>query len=329
MNYEIVPATRQGLIPLVGFYGKSGSGKTMSALLLARGMAGPEGRIVLIDSESGRGRIFADVIPGGYNYMSIEPPFTPDNYRAAFEAAEKQADVIVIDSLTHAHSGEGGVLDMQEGELDRMAGQDWKKREACKMAAWIKPKMDHKKFVQRILRSKCALICCLRGDEKTKIHKEDGQKTKVITDDFCTPDFDKKFIFELLLNLETVCWQGEGGYVIPRKITHPAIGEMLPKESEQIGIAHGRALAEWCAAGKMSAPQKPKGDPERADLRRQIWDAAKDHPKIQNDPKKLEYLLIEAGQMKGGEKLTDLQNDHLRAIAAFVRKELQPEGALL
>ena len=38
-----------------------------------------------------------------------------------------------------------------------MAGDDWKKREACKMAAWIKPKMAHKQMVQRLLANPGAL----------------------------------------------------------------------------------------------------------------------------------------------------------------------------
>ena len=76
-EFTIKKATRQGVKPLIGMYGKSGSGKTMSALLLARGLAGASGRVVLIDSESGRGSIFADLIPGGYSVVDIEPPFSP------------------------------------------------------------------------------------------------------------------------------------------------------------------------------------------------------------------------------------------------------------
>ena len=62
MGFEIKPATRSGVIPLVSVYGSSGGGKTMSALLLMRGIVGPKGRITLVDSESGRGSLFADII---------------------------------------------------------------------------------------------------------------------------------------------------------------------------------------------------------------------------------------------------------------------------
>jgi hypothetical protein len=256
MSFTIQQATRTGVKPLVGFYGRSGSGKTMSALLFARGLVGPSGRVVLIDSENGRGSIFADLIPGGYSVLNLDAPFSPDRYQEAIAEAEKSADVIAIDSLTHEWSGEAGVLDWAEQELERMGGGD-----NNKMRSWIKPKMAHKMMIQRLLRTKCALICCLRGEEKTHIVSPSKQigdpmlypptpsgKGKVVTDDFSSPIFDQRFIFEMLLNFETVARNGVGGYVIPRKITHPSIAALLPKENEQISIAHGQKLAAWCAS---------------------------------------------------------------------------------
>lgn len=277
MSFTIQPATRTAVKPLVGMYGKSGAGKTMSALLLARGLVGPAGRIVLIDSENKRGSLFADVIPGGYSVLDIDSPFSPDRYSEAFDVAEKESDCIVIDSLTHEHNGEGGVLDMQEAELNRMAGDDWKKREACKMASWIKPKIAHKKFIQRILRSRTALICCLRGEEKTHMQKgHENEKTKVITDEFSTPIFDPRFLFELLVNFEVVAVNGEGGYTIPRKVTHPAIAALLPKRDDQMSIRHGEAIAAWAKGGTVEATKDRVGSsPEVKALKKQLFAATK------------------------------------------------------
>ncbi len=247
---------------MVGFYGKSGSGKTMSALLFARGIVGPAGRIVLVDSENGRGSLFADMIPGGYKTIDLDAPFSPDRYEGAIVAAEAQADCVVVDSMTHEHNGEGGVLDWAEAELQKMGGGD-----NNKMRSWIKPKMAHKMMVQRLLRCKCALICCLRGEEKTHIIK-DGQKNKVVTDEFSTPIYDPRFLFELLITFETVHKNGQGGYVIARKLTHPAIGPLMPKDGEQIGERHGAALAAWCA----NPGSKPAAAPDDlAALKNKLW----------------------------------------------------------
>lgn len=320
MSFEIKPATRSGVKPLCGFYGKSGSGKTMSALLFARGLAGPNGRIVMIDSESGRGSLFADIIPGGYQVIEIGPPFSPERYQEAFEVAEQSADVVVFDSLSHEHTGEGGVLDMQEAELDRMAGDNWQKREACKMASWIKPKIAHKKFLQRILRCKCALICCLRGEDKTHITKEGG-KSKVITDEFSSPIFDPRFIFELLVNFETVSRDGKGGYVIPRKVTHPAIEELLPLADERISIAHGEAIARWAENPVTCGPQKTSRD----SLRKQLCRVAKENFSL--TPADIESWLISEGMLGADEKLSAITDERMADITKQL--ERKPEGALL
>ena len=51
--------------------------------------------------------------------------------------------------MSHVWSGDGGVLDWQEEELQRMSGGDWQKAERVKMASWIKPKVSHKKMCIR------------------------------------------------------------------------------------------------------------------------------------------------------------------------------------
>lgn len=272
MSFEIKPATRQGVKALVGFYGKSGSGKTMSALLFARGLAGPAGRVCLIDTESGRGSIFSDMIPGGYLVLNLDAPFTPDRYEEAIVQAEGAADVVVVDSMSHEWSGEGGVLDWADEELKRLGGGD-----NMKMVSWIKPKKAHKQMVGRLLRLRVPLICCLRGEEKTHMMK-DGGKTKVITDDFSTPLYDPRFIFEMLVNFETVARNGVGGFVVPRKITHPSVAALLPGEAEQIGVKHGAALAAWCQAAALpvgaSGKKAEPADPLKA-LKAKLWEQCK------------------------------------------------------
>ncbi len=337
-DFQIHPATRQGIKPLIGVYGRSGSGKTLSALKLARGLVGPTGRIILCDSESGRGSLFCDIVPGGYRVIDIEPPFSPERYEAAIVTAEGEADCVVVDSLTHEHCGEGGVLDMQEAELNRMAGNDWKKRDQWKMASWIKPKLAHKKFIQRLLRLKCGLICCLRGEQKTHMVKdgavqfrpkgeedpflypprEKAGKSKVITDEFSTPLFDPRFIFELLLNLETVAQNGEGGYVIPRKITHPSIAPLLPKSNEQVSIQHGELLAKWCAApGTTPTVEKPA---DLKSLKSKLWKITQEqhHGSAQG----LEQWLWDEGILSDTESLTDLPVGRLAQVVDKVEFRL-------
>lgn len=311
-DFTIKKATRTGVKPLVGMYGKSGSGKTMSALLLARGLVGPNGRIVLIDSESGRGSIFSDVIPGGYSVLDLDAPFSPMRYEEAIAKAESAADAVVVDSMSHEWSGEGGVLDWADDELQKMGGGD-----NNKMRSWIKPKMAHKMMVGRLLRCKVPLICCLRGEEKTHMVKGPDNKSKVITDEFSTPLYDPRFIFEMLLNLETVSRDGKGGYVYPTKVTHPDLGKLLPSPDEQIGIKHGEAIAKWCS-GSVNAPaSQPAANGDMKAAKAALWSAVRG--KVNDDVKRMRQYLVDEMFIDPDETLEGMNAERLLKIAEQVR----------
>ena len=274
-SFTVRPATRASVKPLIGLYGASGGGKTLSALLAMRGLVGPKGRIVGLDTENRRMSIHADSVPGGFCVCDIDPPFSPERYWQAIEAVAAQADGIVIDSFSHEWSGEGGVLDQQEGELTRMAGENWGKREACKMASWIRPKMEHKRLVERMLRLTHPVIVCMRGEQKTHIEKgEPGKKTEVHTDKFCSPIGDPRFIFEMLIHAECIAKPDSegrmiGGYLRVTKITHQDVIAMLPDAGEQIGVKHGELLARWCQ-GATPAVKVEAADPVK-ELKTKLW----------------------------------------------------------
>ena len=168
MNFT--KATRSNVPLLIGIAGPSGSGKTLSALRLAKGMAGSK-PIAFIDTERGRALHYADDFD--FLHAELDAPFSPEAYSEALKAAVAQSPaVIVIDSFSHEHAGEGGVLDMHEAELTRMAGDDYKRRDAVKFSAWIKPKAAHKRLIAELLQLPVHLIVCLRAEEKIDLVKD-------------------------------------------------------------------------------------------------------------------------------------------------------------
>lgn len=170
-NFQFKPAIRESVGLLIGLAGGTGSGKTFSAMRMASGIAGDK-PFAVIDTEAGRAKHYADQFR--FDHGDLAPPFTPQAYAEAILAADAaKYPVIVVDSMSHEWAGEGGVLEMHEAELDRMAGDDWKKREAVKMAAWIKPKMQHKKMVQRMLQIRAHLILCFRAEEKVDMVRDE------------------------------------------------------------------------------------------------------------------------------------------------------------
>lgn len=90
--------------------GAAGSGKTYSALLIAQGLV-PNGKIAMIDTERGSGELYADLT--AYDIAPLQPPYTPDRYIELIRNAQHDHyDILIIDSLSHAWNGEGGILDM-------------------------------------------------------------------------------------------------------------------------------------------------------------------------------------------------------------------------
>lgn len=173
MSFQLKKAIREEVGLLIGLAAGTGGGKTFSAMRLASGICGDK-PFAVIDTEARRALHYADQF--NFDHGDLLPPFNPKNYAEAILAADEAGyKAIVVDSTSHEWAGEGGVLEMQEAELDRMAGDDYAKRERVKMAAWIKPKMDHKKMVQRLLQVRAHLILCFRAEEKIEMVKENGK----------------------------------------------------------------------------------------------------------------------------------------------------------
>lgn len=249
MSFTIKPATRQGIKPLIVCYSESGCGKTYSALLLARGIAGPKGKIVMADSESGRGSLYADIAEiGGYQTFDLASPFTPARYVEAVDAIEESgADVGIIDSGSHEWEGPSGVLDMA-AEIEQKSGR-------AGLHCWRAPKFEHALFVQRLLRIKIPLIVCLRAKYKSRQTKDDKGKTVIVKDQATSPIQSEEFIFEATCHFEIL----PNHSIIVTKEGHRDLRACLPADkTSMIEIKHGEALARWCNAPTgPGVPQAP------------------------------------------------------------------------
>jgi hypothetical protein len=173
MTFDFVENAKRESTPLlIGLVGPSGGGKTKSALRLAAGIQKVRGgKLVGIDTEARRMLHFADEFQ--LTYLEFKAPFSSVRYLEALKVAAAKAEggVVVVDSMSHEHEGEGGYLEYHESELDRMAGNDWKKRERVTFTAWIKPAQDRRRLINSILQMNCAFVFCFRAKEKLKLVK--------------------------------------------------------------------------------------------------------------------------------------------------------------
>ena len=164
---EIHRATKCRAKLRLGMSGPAGSGKTYSALLIAHGLGGQGGAIGLIDTEHGSGDLYADLLPEGYDVLQLTPPFTPARYIEAIHALEDAGvQTIIVDSLSHAWTGEGGSLD-RHGKIADRSGNSWQ--------AWRQVTPEHNALVEAMLQSPCHLIATMRA--KTEYVQEKDERT--------------------------------------------------------------------------------------------------------------------------------------------------------
>jgi hypothetical protein len=148
--------------------GPSGSGKTYSALLIAKGLGGP---VAMIDTERRSGELYSDLYD--YDVSSIDGPFDPQSYIERIKAAEEAGyNVLIIDSLSHAWAGVGGILDIK----DRIAKSS---RNNNDFTAWREATPKHNELVDTILKSSRHIIATLRTKTAYEIVQEEGKKAKV------------------------------------------------------------------------------------------------------------------------------------------------------
>ena len=123
-------AKREKLKSALAIMGPSGSGKTLGSLLMAYGMVQEMypnlsddeiwAKIGLVDSERRRSLVYANtehqgVRIGEFWHIELTHPYTVDRYcEATKNLVDAGCEVVILDSISHAWEGDGGLLDLQQ-----------------------------------------------------------------------------------------------------------------------------------------------------------------------------------------------------------------------
>lgn len=266
-------AKREKVPLLIGLTGPSGGGKTYTALRLATGIQSVSGGdIYFIDTESKRALHYADKFK--FKHVPFDAPFGSLDYLAALQWAVKQgAGVIIVDSMSHEHEGPGGMKDLQEQILNRMAGDDYRKRERVQMLAWAEPKAKRRELINGILQLNCNFIFCFRAKNTSKPVKKDGKN--VVEAQGFMPIAGEEFVFEQTLN--ALLLPGAGG--VPTWESDQ-VGErtMIKLPDQFAGLRQRNApldekvgvrLAKWAAG----TPEVVREEPEQRQFQANDSDA--------------------------------------------------------
>lgn len=114
------------------------------------------------------GKNVEGLVIGEYNAIELAPPFSPKNYLEAIQVAEDAGvEFLIVDSLTHAWTGEGGMLEIQGNVAERTKNS---------YTAWREVTPLHNRLIDKILQCNMHVIISLRS--KVEYVLEDGHNGK-------------------------------------------------------------------------------------------------------------------------------------------------------
>ena len=246
-EFVFKPAERKQVSAKVAMVGASGSGKTWSSLVFARGLVGPEGLVAVIDTENDSASMYEGLIatpkqPKGFDVMNLPPPFSVERYIKAIEAAEKaRYDAAIVDQASWMWNGQGGLLDLHDQLSKSRKGGGWD--------AWRDLAPIYNKFVEKLLLSDLHIIVTVRA-KAAYADEEDGQgrkkKVKIGMDPIQRPGLEYEFavVFDLDQANNAAVSKDRTGIFRDHK---------LP-----LSIEDGQKLREFLASGRPMTPDEKR-----------------------------------------------------------------------
>lgn len=257
-SFPFTDAVRRQAKLRIALDGPSGSGKTHSALLLALGLVDnnplrDDGskRIGVIDTEKNSASLEAGK-PGIPEFQSapLGSPYTPARYVQLIKIAAEHFDVLIIDSLSHAWSAEGGILDTVD---QKQASQ------RNKFAAWREVTPMHNALVEALLQADCHIIACIRTKTHWDFEEDDKGKKKPVKVGLKPEqregiEYEFTLVFDLSLEKHIATASKDRTSLFDTQTEGKRCVMLTP--------AHGKELADWMNSGaeplpKQEAPATP------------------------------------------------------------------------
>ena len=274
-------------LPLsVGLSGGSGTGKTYTALSMARGIAREmtgkaDANIGFVDTENRRALHYKQQFPEmlHFDMRAVNDAgdmigFPPERWIEVIDAAEASGvDVLVMDSFSHAWEGVNGVLDLQAQELNRITGGDDSKKNKLGQLAWAAIKPRYRRLIDRIVRAKVPVIICTRAkpvmQEKSRDtgwKEQNARATKTRRKDVpWDPASDGDLLFEMT-TMVILDPSAPGHPVHQIKVADQFKNLLDPREP--MGVHTGQKMAAWAKGDGEGAKQKEVLDLARTEARK-------------------------------------------------------------
>jgi len=257
---QLQKATRKKSKLRLNISGPAGSGKTYSALKMAKGLIGDWSKIAVIDTENGSASLYEHL--GGFQTVDLQAPFTPERYIEAIDMCIAGGiECIIIDSSSHEWSGSGGCVEINEHLAQtKFKGNTW--------SAWSQTTPRHDAFVNKVLQCPVHVITCTRSKMET-VMTDDKKVKKLGMKDIQREGWEYELTVSLNLDRDThtaqaskdrtELFEGLDPFVITEKT-----GEVIKQWCEQ-GVDTGEELESALAGIALCESKK-----DLTDLKKQL-----------------------------------------------------------
>lgn len=225
--------------------GPSGSGKTYSALAIGSALGD---KVAVVDTEHGSAAKYADLYD--FDVLEMHGPYSPNKYITAIEAAQEGGyDVLILDSMSHAWNGAGGMLEMVEQVSKKYKGNSY--------AAWGEVTPIYQNMIESIIAADMHIICTIRSKQDYILVEKNGKQSpqKVGMAPIQRDGFEYEFDIFLDMDIEN--------NAIVQKTRCPGLtGKVFTKPGGDVAAI----LKEWLHGEPAPRKHKPVAEPTREPL---------------------------------------------------------------
>lgn len=231
-------ATKEAAKLRLAIAGPSGSGKTYSALAIATELGGP---VAVVDTEHGSASKYADIFD--FDVAEMHAPYHPDKYVAAIkEAAAAGYGVLILDSMTHAWNGEGGILELVEQATKRQKTPN-------SYTAWADVTPIQNRLIETIVSANIHIIATMRSKQEY-VQRKDERTGRTVIDKVGMAPIQREgfeYEFDIFFDMDV-----DNNAVVSKTRCPELTGKVIAKPGAQVA----RVLAKWLGKTPQNAPER-------------------------------------------------------------------------
>jgi nucleoside-triphosphatase THEP1 len=300
-------ATKANAWLRLGLIGPAGSGKTMTALRVAHGLGG---RIAVIDTERGSASLYAGERGLGFDVLELETYEARHFIEAIADAEAAGYEVLIIDSLSHAWAGKGGILEFVDKAAKRSGGGSF--------SGWRDATPLHNQLVDAILGAKMHVICTLRSKVEHVIEQVNGKTTvrKVGLQPVQRDGLEYEFTVVGDVN--------QDHELIVTKTRAAFLADAIVREA---GEELGKQLRAWLGSGDAPAPAPVRVEPRQAEPAQPLFEQVMDYIATAANVKTLGKIGDRVDVLESEGQLDGEQAKALRSAIEARHDAIEPQEA--